>query len=72
MVGKIKQFKYEIAAMLIPVIIMLIIFAGIGMIPFGEKSILTIDMNGQYVSFFSYIEYNHHQNTIGRTAVCHI
>jgi len=54
MVGKIKQFKYEIAAMLIPVIIMLIIFAGIGMIPFGEKSILTIDMNGQYVSFFSY------------------
>lgn len=36
----------------IPVVIIYITFACLGMFPFGERSILTLDMDGQYVYFF--------------------
>ncbi|MBE6675064.1 MAG: hypothetical protein E7596_08165 [Ruminococcaceae bacterium] len=36
----------------IPVVIIYFTFACLGMFPFGERSILTLDMDGQYVYFF--------------------
>ncbi len=36
----------------IPIVIIYITFACLGMFPFGERSILTLDMDGQYVYFF--------------------
>ena len=45
------------AAFLIPVIIMIIIFAQRGIFPFGEQSFLRTDMYHQYAPFFS--EFKH-------------
>ncbi len=42
-----------VAAFLIPVVIMLIIFAQRGIFPFGEESFLRTDMYHQYAPFFS-------------------
>lgn len=40
------------AAFLLPAAVMLAVYALIGVAPFGEKSLLVTDMDGQYVSFF--------------------
>ncbi len=44
------------AAFLLPAAVMLAVYALIGVAPFGEKSLLVTDMDGQYVSFFSYLK----------------
>lgn len=44
------------AAFLLPMAVMLAVYALIGVAPFGEKSLLVTDMDGQYVSFFSYLK----------------
>lgn len=41
-------------AFFIPAILMLITYIIQGIHPFGNKSLLTVDMNGQYISFYSY------------------
>lgn len=49
-----NRFKTIITAILcfmLPAVIMLIAFAKMGMAPFGEKSILIMDMSGQYIEF---------------------
>jgi len=46
-----KWYMY-LFAFAIPFFIIFITYICMGMYPFGEKSILTIDMAGQYVSFF--------------------
>ncbi|WP_333645876.1 YfhO family protein [Lacrimispora sp.] len=46
-----------IAAFLVPVVIMIIIFAQRGIFPFGEESFLRTDMYHQYAPFFS--EFRH-------------
>ena len=50
-----QKYNY-IFAFLIPVLISLAAFAALGIIPFGSKSLLIIDMNNQYVDFFSYFK----------------
>ncbi|MBE6152554.1 MAG: hypothetical protein E7165_04510 [Firmicutes bacterium] len=47
-----KTFIY-ILAFLIPCLLMLGIYAVAGIYPFGKKSLLTVDMAGQYVAFFT-------------------
>lgn len=47
-----KKLGY-LLAFLIPTILMTIIYACVGIYPFGSKSLLTVDMAGQYVSFFN-------------------
>lgn len=47
-----KVFSY-LLAFLIPSILMLIIYACVGIYPFGKKSLLTVDLAGQYVAFFN-------------------
>lgn len=48
-----KQMLWTVAAFVIPVLIFLIILYKCGFYPFGEKSMLIMDMQGQYVHFFA-------------------
>jgi len=47
-----KIWKY-VLAFFIPCLLMLGIYACVGIYPFGKKSLLTVDMAGQYVAFFN-------------------
>lgn len=47
-----RVFKY-VLAFIIPCLLMLGIYASVGIYPFGKKSLLTVDMAGQYVAFFN-------------------
>ena len=51
------KFKplYYIAAFFIPVLLTFIGYAIFGVYPFGERSVLTLDLNGQYVYYFENI-----------------
>lgn len=51
------KFKplYYIAAFLIPALLTLIAYIIFGVYPFGERSVLTLDLNGQYVYYFENI-----------------
>ncbi|MFR5601344.1 MAG: YfhO family protein [Lachnospiraceae bacterium] len=46
-----------LAAFFAPIVIMIIIFAGKGIFPFGEESFLRTDMYHQYAPFFSDFQY---------------
>ncbi len=46
---------YYAAAFLIPAALMFIAYAIFGVYPFGERSVLTLDLNGQYVYYFENI-----------------
>lgn len=56
MKGKKGNLCYVSAAFFLPVLAMLAIYAWIGIYPFGSDSILTIDLNNQYISYFSYLK----------------
>ena len=43
---------YLLACFLVPLLLMWIIFIIRGVYPFGDKSVLVLDLNGQYVYFF--------------------
>ena len=52
----IKKFKmnmYYILSFFIPGSILLVVFGIFGVFPFGSKSILILDLSGQYVEFFA-------------------
>ncbi|MDE6775349.1 MAG: YfhO family protein, partial [Ruminococcus sp.] len=51
------KFKplYYLAAFLIPALLTFIAYAIFGVYPFGERSVLTLDLNGQYVYYFENI-----------------
>ncbi len=55
--GLIRPYDGLVAAFLIPVVIMLIIFVQRGIFPFGEESFLRMDMYHQYAPFFSEFRY---------------
>ncbi len=41
-------------AFVLPMLVLLAVFAAVGIAPFGTKNLLVTDMDGQYVSFFAY------------------
>ena len=49
-----KPLMY-IVSFFIPVILMLIAYAFFGIYPFGERSVLALDLNGQYIYYFEHI-----------------
>ncbi|MCI9492847.1 MAG: YfhO family protein [Lachnospiraceae bacterium] len=51
-----SSFRYLAAAFLLPASVMLAVYAWYGIYPFGGRSILVIDMNNQYISYFSYLK----------------
>lgn len=50
-----KNKLWPILAFFIPVALMMLIYVCIGILPTGEKTVLTIDLNTQYIAFFSYL-----------------
>ena len=51
-----RKLIFYLCSFFIPVISLLLVYLSIGIYPFGELSLLTIDMYNQYVSFFSYLK----------------
>ena len=47
-----KDHKYLLACFFVPAAIMLLIHIAMGVWPFGEESVLVLDLNGQYVFYF--------------------
>ena len=47
------NFSYLIWAFFVPAIIMLLIYIRKNVYPFGDSSVLVLDLNGQYVQFFA-------------------
>lgn len=50
-----KRHSY-LGSFFIPVISLLLVYIFLGIYPFGDLSLLTIDMYNQYVSFFAYLK----------------
>lgn len=48
-----KKIKYYFLAFIIPCILMIFLYIIVGIYPFGKKSLLTVDLAGQYISFFN-------------------
>lgn len=55
--GILRPADAILAAFLVPVVIMIIIFAQRGIFPFGDESFLRTDMYHQYAPFFSEFQY---------------
>ena len=47
--------KFYFLAFAIPVVIMYVAYAIFQIVPFGDKAVLVLDLNGQYVSYFESI-----------------
>ncbi len=47
-----SQYSYLFFAFIIPVVLMYLIYLSMGIHPFGDGSVLVLDLNGQYVYFF--------------------
>ena len=47
-----NDYKFLIAAFFIPLCLMWLIYIAMEVWPFGESSVLVLDLNGQYVYFF--------------------
>ena len=50
--SKIVSKKHVYPAFLLPVALLVIVYAMMGIFPFGERSILTLDMNAQYIYYY--------------------
>ena len=48
-----RNWKWYAGAFAMPVLLLMVVYAAVGMAPFGDKTLLTVDMNGQYVAFFA-------------------
>ena len=57
--GRLVAAFVLISAFLIPALASLSFFSSYGMAPFGEKSVLIMDMSGQYVEFLSGLKHIH-------------
>lgn len=52
LIKKTKSKSYLFLCFLVPIVITSIVYAVLGIFPYGNHSVLTLDMNGQYVYFF--------------------
>ena len=47
-----KEYGYLLLCMFIPAILIYLMYLARGLHPFGDASVLVLDLNGQYVWFF--------------------
>ena len=47
-----KEYGYISLAAIIPAVIFFLIYLARGLYPFGNETVLVLDLNGQYVYFF--------------------
>ena len=55
------RHKYIILAFMVPVLIVVLAFAVVGIYPFGDNQIAVIDMYHQYVPFLSELQNKLHE-----------
>lgn len=48
-----------LCSFIVPVLLIHCVLSSMGFYPFGEKTLLIMDMKGQYVEFFSSLRYIH-------------
>ncbi len=53
-----------LCSFIVPVLLIHCVLSSMGFYPFGEKTLLIMDMKGQYVEFFSSLRYIHEDNSI--------
>ncbi|MBQ8163243.1 MAG: YfhO family protein [Clostridia bacterium] len=51
--NKILEKKHLYPAFLLPVVLLIAVYAFMSIFPFGDRSILTLDMNAQYIYYFA-------------------
>ena len=51
-----KKWQSHLFALLIPAFSLLLLYVFLGIFPFGERSLLAVDMYNQYISFFAYMK----------------
>lgn len=51
-----QKLSVYLASALLPMLIMLVVWAFMGMYPFGSKSLMAVDFSHQYISFFAYLK----------------
>ena len=50
-----RTYSYLSLAFTIPLVLMYLMYVARGIYPFGDSTVLVLDLNGQYVSFYEYL-----------------
>jgi uncharacterized membrane protein YfhO len=50
-----SEYFYLLGAFLLPLVILWLVYIAMEVYPFGSNSVLVLDLNGQYVSFYEYL-----------------
>lgn len=51
-----SNLSLPIISFILPITLLVVTYYLLGITPFGEMSLLTIDLNGQYISYFAYLK----------------
>ena len=51
-----KRLCVYLASALVPMLIMLVVWAAMEMYPFGSKSLMAVDFSHQYISFYGFLK----------------
>ncbi len=50
-----REYGYLMVAFTVPAVLMFLMYLARGLYPFGDGTVLVLDLNGQYVSFYEYL-----------------
>ena len=50
-----QEYGYLAVAFTVPAILMFLMYVARGIYPFGDSTVMVLDLNGQYVSFYEYL-----------------
>lgn len=50
-----REFSYLLVAFTVPTVLMFLMYVCRGIYPFGDSTVLVLDLNGQYYSFYEYL-----------------
>lgn len=51
----VREYEYLLVAFTVPTLLMFLMYACRGIYPFGDSTVLVLDLNGQYYSFYQYL-----------------
>ena len=55
LVAVVREYEYLLVAFTVPTLLMFLMYACRGIYPFGDGTVLVLDLNGQYVYFYEYL-----------------
>ena len=56
MAGKAVKAKFYLTSFFLPIMILVVVFALHGIYPFGDKTVMTGDMEYQFVDYLAYLK----------------